>query len=711
MSIEPSACSGIGLLHGVLEHLPGGPEVPHVDEPGATDAHAARPRLVHVPEVQVVRLVLLDVVEQRLAAGLRTSGDHVEAQVVDQRRHVRAEHVDPWQPRHLGGELALADLGQVRPGASRQAAAHEAHAQPVDVHRLAVEVADPRPEQVAELLGEVRVAVRQVRPVGEPGEHGLVLGTGGGPDLAADLRLPAGHPLPEDLARLVEAPGGPQPGEAPRRLRPVHLRHDPLQRPVVDEVEEVAAHQQHVRPCGRHAELLGGAVDVGNDLDPNYGSLRRLGRWPVQACWPMLRPEPFGSPAGGCAGHCGYLVGGAAGGRRARRGATSGRMEESVPLPGGPVVGTCGFGYQEWRGRFYPPELTPAEWLGFYARVFEAVELDGTFYRPASISDRYRGSASKRCGSNSSIGRSVVPVRASCAAISPRTGANLKPWPEKPASSVRPGRSRRCPTAKCWSGVSEYMHDFMRTGRGRRSGRVAATMAATRSASAASGGRGPWTGSTGSSMPGQECSATLTVAPSRLGQPYQAPSPPGSSRTKTGKLLGENASSDGVPNQACTRRTTRSRRSSPGSSRGIQAPAATTTWRATSVRSASRTAGRSPSGTISSTVSPSSTSAPAARAARTASTTPPSGRTTPAAASKKPTVSSSTRCCGKRLRSSELESSSWRRPCSLADADAPRTIGEDGVPSVRPPQRSSSRRPLRASSSSHSRQAWRTSGT
>jgi len=53
-----------------------------------------------------------------------------------------------------------------------------------------------------------------------------------------------------------------------------------------------------------------------------------------------------------------------------------------VPLPAGPVVGTCGFGYPEWRGRFYPPELAPAEWLGFYARVFEAVELDGTFYRP-----------------------------------------------------------------------------------------------------------------------------------------------------------------------------------------------------------------------------------------------------------------------------------------------------------------------------------------
>jgi uncharacterized protein YecE (DUF72 family) len=52
-----------------------------------------------------------------------------------------------------------------------------------------------------------------------------------------------------------------------------------------------------------------------------------------------------------------------------------------VPLPAGPVVGTCGFAYPEWRGQFYPPELAPSEWLGFYAQVFEAVELDGTFYR------------------------------------------------------------------------------------------------------------------------------------------------------------------------------------------------------------------------------------------------------------------------------------------------------------------------------------------
>jgi uncharacterized protein YecE (DUF72 family) len=53
-----------------------------------------------------------------------------------------------------------------------------------------------------------------------------------------------------------------------------------------------------------------------------------------------------------------------------------------MPLPAGPVVGTCGFGYQEWSGHFYPPELPAAGWLGFYSQVFEAVELDGTFYRP-----------------------------------------------------------------------------------------------------------------------------------------------------------------------------------------------------------------------------------------------------------------------------------------------------------------------------------------
>lgn len=55
-----------------------------------------------------------------------------------------------------------------------------------------------------------------------------------------------------------------------------------------------------------------------------------------------------------------------------------------MPLPPSPMVGTCGFSYQEWRGSFYPPDLPPSRWLGFYAQVFDALELDGTFYRPPS---------------------------------------------------------------------------------------------------------------------------------------------------------------------------------------------------------------------------------------------------------------------------------------------------------------------------------------
>jgi uncharacterized protein YecE (DUF72 family) len=57
-----------------------------------------------------------------------------------------------------------------------------------------------------------------------------------------------------------------------------------------------------------------------------------------------------------------------------------------VPLPPPPLVGTCGFAYAEWRGRFYPPELASSGWLAFYARCFDALELDGTFYRPPAAS-------------------------------------------------------------------------------------------------------------------------------------------------------------------------------------------------------------------------------------------------------------------------------------------------------------------------------------
>ena len=44
-------------------------------------------------------------------------------------------------------------------------------------------------------------------------------------------------------------------------------------------------------------------------------------------------------------------------------------------------IGTSGWHYEHWRGRFYPEKLTKAEWLEFYASHFTTVELNNSFYR------------------------------------------------------------------------------------------------------------------------------------------------------------------------------------------------------------------------------------------------------------------------------------------------------------------------------------------
>src|SRR4051794_35285046 len=44
-------------------------------------------------------------------------------------------------------------------------------------------------------------------------------------------------------------------------------------------------------------------------------------------------------------------------------------------------IGTSGYQYGHWRGVFYPPDLRVAEWFDFYARHFDTVEINNTFYR------------------------------------------------------------------------------------------------------------------------------------------------------------------------------------------------------------------------------------------------------------------------------------------------------------------------------------------
>ena len=47
-------------------------------------------------------------------------------------------------------------------------------------------------------------------------------------------------------------------------------------------------------------------------------------------------------------------------------------------------LGTQGWNYDAWRGAFYPEGMGPARWLGEYARHFDTVEVNSTFYRLAS---------------------------------------------------------------------------------------------------------------------------------------------------------------------------------------------------------------------------------------------------------------------------------------------------------------------------------------
>jgi uncharacterized protein YecE (DUF72 family) len=53
-------------------------------------------------------------------------------------------------------------------------------------------------------------------------------------------------------------------------------------------------------------------------------------------------------------------------------------------------IGTSGFSYDDWQGFFYPENLDRKERLSFYAKHFDAVEVDATYYRipPASVLER-----------------------------------------------------------------------------------------------------------------------------------------------------------------------------------------------------------------------------------------------------------------------------------------------------------------------------------
>ncbi len=44
-------------------------------------------------------------------------------------------------------------------------------------------------------------------------------------------------------------------------------------------------------------------------------------------------------------------------------------------------IGTSGYVYSHWRGLFYPEKLSSSKWFEFYAKYFNTVEINMSFYR------------------------------------------------------------------------------------------------------------------------------------------------------------------------------------------------------------------------------------------------------------------------------------------------------------------------------------------
>lgn len=50
-------------------------------------------------------------------------------------------------------------------------------------------------------------------------------------------------------------------------------------------------------------------------------------------------------------------------------------------MRGGVRIGTSGWVYPHWKGDYYPEDLPQRDWFGHYARDFDTVEINNTFYR------------------------------------------------------------------------------------------------------------------------------------------------------------------------------------------------------------------------------------------------------------------------------------------------------------------------------------------
>ncbi len=123
-------------------------------------------------------------------------------------------------------------------------------------------------------------------------------------------------------------------------------------------------------------------------------------------------------------------------------------------------VGTSGYNYPEWKGRFYPEKIAASAMLPYYAGVFDTVEINYTFYRmptPAVVEGwaaqvpeafTFTLKAPKRITHDRRLQDVADPLRAFCTAagaLGPRLGCVL----------VQLGPTFKCDVARLQAFIDE----------------------------------------------------------------------------------------------------------------------------------------------------------------------------------------------------------------------------------------------------------------
>lgn len=98
------------------------------------------------------------------------------------------------------------------------------------------------------------------------------------------------------------------------------------------------------------------------------------------------------------------------------------------------LLGTSGYSYDDWKGRWYPPDLPRNQMFDYYAERFNAVEINSTYYRipgpqmMQSLVRRARGRVTFSIKMASEVTHkgdlSPKTVRAYCLAVAPAAEAS-----------------------------------------------------------------------------------------------------------------------------------------------------------------------------------------------------------------------------------------------------------------------------------------------